>query len=158
MKAPIASLLACLIAIPCATAAPTAADNRGVLNGPLMQGGHRANGEGNRESLRLAIEDLMETYGSGYPKGAEYLKRLEAITSENTDEFKALKKEALLANPLMDFDSLLMVRSNKGKRFTSNWQTRASSATGCTIPVSLLAWITETSRVSGPMARPRGRA
>ena len=102
------------------------AANRGVLNGPLMTGGHRAKGEGDRQSLKLAIEDLIATYGDKYPKGKEFLKRLEAIQSERSAEFEALKKEALLANPLLDFDHLLMVRSRKGKRFASNWQTQAS--------------------------------
>ena len=127
MKPTSLTLLSGLIAMATATAAPTTDDNRGVLNGPLMQGGHRAEGEGDRESLRLAIEDLIETYGNRYPKGPAFLKRLELITSETSDEFLALKKEALLANPLLDFDHLLMVRSSKGKRFTSNWQTRSSS-------------------------------
>ena len=49
---------------------------------------------------------------------------LEAIESERSDEFAELKKEALLANPLLDFDKLLMVRSRKGNRFSANWQTR----------------------------------
>ena len=128
MKTTAASILACLIAISAASAAPTGEANRGVLNGPLTKGGHRASGEGDRESLRLAIEDLIATHGSDYPKGKEFLKRLEAVSDENSDEFRALKKEALLANPLLDFDHLLMVRSSKGKRFTSNWQTRSSSA------------------------------
>ncbi len=61
MKTTSLTLLAGLLAVSTATAAPTADDNRGVLNGPLTQGGHKASGEGNRESLRLAIEDLMET-------------------------------------------------------------------------------------------------
>lgn len=102
------------------------AANRGVLNGPLMAGGHRAAGEGDRQSLRLAIEDLIATHGDRYPKGKEFLKRLEAIPSERSPEFETLKKEALLANPLLDFDHLLMVRSRKGKRFAANWQTQAS--------------------------------
>lgn len=104
----------------------SASDNRGVLNGPLMKGGHRATGEGNRESLRLAIEDLIKTYGNEYPRGKEFLTRLESISSERSEEFAALKKEALLANPLLDFDQLLMVRSRKGNRFSTNWQTRVS--------------------------------
>ena len=102
------------------------AANRGVLNGPLTAGGHRAAGEGNRQSLKLAIEDLIATYGDKYPQGKEFLKRLEAIPSDRSAEFEALKKDALLANPLLDFDHLLMVRSRKGKRFAANWQTQVS--------------------------------
>lgn len=99
-------------------------NNRGVLNGPLMNGGHRADDQGDRESLRLAIEDLIATYGDQYPKGDEFLARLEGLDSDRSSEFKELKKEALLANPLLDFDRLLMVRGRKGKRFSANWQTR----------------------------------
>ena len=91
-----------------------------------MKGGHRAQGEGNVESLKLAIEDIIATYGAKYPKGKEYLSRLEKITDINSEEFKKLKKEALLANPVLDFDSLLMVRSRKGRRYSNNWETKAS--------------------------------
>ncbi len=101
-------------------------ENDGVLNGPLTKGGHKAAGEGDRASLKLAIEDLRETFGEEYPKGNEFLKRLENIQDEKSAEFLALKKEALLANPLLDFDRLLMVRSRKGNRFSRNWQTRTS--------------------------------
>ena len=30
----------------------------------------------NTKAMRLALEDLIATYGSRYPKGPEYLKRL----------------------------------------------------------------------------------
>jgi len=122
-----AAVLAVLFASQIAGGAPSADDNRGVLNGPLTKGGHRASGEGNRESLKLAIEDLIATYGAKYPKGKEFLQRLEGIKDEKSEEFLALKKEALLANPVLDFAGLLMVRSSKGKRFTANWQTRCSA-------------------------------
>ncbi len=127
MKAPITTFLTSLVAILIAVGAASSDDNRGVLNGPLTKGGHRASGEGNRESLKLAIEDLIATYGNKYPKGKEFLQRLEGIKDEKSEEFLALKKEALLANPLLDFAGLLMVRSSKGKRFTANWQTRCSA-------------------------------
>ena len=101
--------------------------NAGVRSGPLMEGGHRASGEGNRESLKLAIEDLIATYGGKYPRGKEFLGRLEKITNEKSPEFAALKKEALLANPLLDFDHLLMVRTRSGNRYSANWQTQTSA-------------------------------
>lgn len=104
---------------------PPAEANDGVLNGPLMTGGLKATGEGDKESLKLAIEDLMTTFGSKYPSGKSYLERLEAA-AEDSDEFTALKKEALLANPLLDFEKLLMVRNKSGRRFANNWETRTS--------------------------------
>ncbi len=105
-------------------------ENDGILNGPLDDRnlGHHASGEGNHESLRLAIEYLSSTYGGSYPKGGEFLKRLEEVQDPNSDEFKSLKREALLvANPAIDFDQILVVRALKGgKRYAANWQTRTS--------------------------------
>ncbi|MFI5378919.1 MAG: SUMF1/EgtB/PvdO family nonheme iron enzyme [Tepidisphaerales bacterium] len=81
------------------------------------------------ESLRLAVEDLSQTYGTRYRKGPEYLARIaeleKAIAGARASdgrivdierlvaavrEFEALQAEALLANPLLDFDRLLLVK------------------------------------------------
>ena len=80
----VAFFIALGVAAPAAE--PPGQDNGGILNGPLMQGGHRAQGEGNRESLKLAIEDLMATYRDRYPKGESFLKRLEAIEDESASK------------------------------------------------------------------------
>jgi len=76
----------------------------------------------NIDSLRLAIEDLTQTFGDKYPNGQEYLAQLEklekAVQGTNAPlkplaaEFDELFKEALLANPLIDFDKLLFVDSS----------------------------------------------
>lgn len=69
-------------------------------------------------ALRRAVEDLIATYGSQYPLGPEFLKRLEPFESgENNDPeaFAALRKEALLANPGLDFDKILFLRRNGSK-------------------------------------------
>ena len=57
-------------------------------------------------TLRLAIEDLMATFGDHYPRGREFLERLEKMGGANAPpaELASLSAEALLANPLMDFD------------------------------------------------------
>ncbi len=77
--------------------------------------------------VRLAVADLTKTYPKRYPKGRQYLERLDALerkiatigkglaegraTSAELDkELEALRTEALLANPLLDFDKLLLVR------------------------------------------------
>jgi formylglycine-generating enzyme required for sulfatase activity len=117
--------LACLGATD-VTAPAEAQANRGVLNRALLGPGHKTNSEGDRESLRLAIEDLISVHGSGYPGGKKFLARLEKIEDEKSSEFLALKKEALLANPLLEFDKVLMVRSPKGSRYAANWTTRSS--------------------------------
>lgn len=101
------------------------------------------------DALRLAIEDLIATFGSKYPGGPRYLSRLDALSKEwkrleektrngqlpleserkRLDEaLTALAREALLANPLLDFDRLLVVqRGEKGPALglPYNWQSNS---------------------------------
>ena len=89
----------------------------------------------NFESLRLAIDDLNETFGRKYSKGIEFARRLDRLKdlstsalassglSEDTKvdltklvkELSQLKYEALLSNPLLDFDRLLVVKRKRGQ-------------------------------------------
>jgi formylglycine-generating enzyme required for sulfatase activity len=125
-------VLVCLLAGAFNNSSATAEDNDGILNGPLTNRsmGHKAKGEGDAESLRLAIEDLIKTYGDKYPKGKEFLKRLgnEKLKDINSAEFKALKREALLlSNPAIDFKQILLVRAYRnGSRYSANWTTRVN--------------------------------
>jgi len=90
----------------------------------------------NFDSLRLAIEDLTKTCGSKYPKGGEYLKTLaelekSVLESQQplaplAEKFDLLLKEALLANPLLDFDSLLFVERANGPLTPENWLSLSS--------------------------------
>ncbi|MFH1266998.1 MAG: formylglycine-generating enzyme family protein, partial [Planctomycetota bacterium] len=94
-------------------------------------------------ALRLAITDLKETCGDEYPRADEYLSRLEAIERELAgeegatergrqevdQELSSLKREALLANPLLDFPRLLAVKraaDSPGLGLPQNWQSNAS--------------------------------
>ncbi len=92
--------------------------------------------QGTAASLRLAIQDLVKTYGAKYPKGQAYLRRLAALepklkAGQGKAEFDALQREALLANPILDFDKLLLVqRKGTGKGLPANWQ--GNSSTGKT--------------------------
>jgi len=76
-------------------------------------------------ALRMAIEDLSASFPDRYRKGDDYLKRLAALRAGNdrlppdadpatyagiVKRFEALANEGLLANPLLDFDRLLMIR------------------------------------------------
>ncbi len=74
------------------------------------------------ESLRLAIADLVDTFGGEYAGGESYRKRLEtirkAIRSGDAVASAALgrlREEALLANPLLDFDKLLVLKRRRGQ-------------------------------------------
>jgi len=85
----------------------------------------------NFRSVRQAVTDLARTHGSQYPKGEVYLRRLDeleaarpsVLSSWNRKEdsaaervaelgtsLKDLRYEALLANPLIDFDQLILVK------------------------------------------------
>ena len=76
-------------------------------------------------ALRMAIDDLSADFPDRYRNGDVYLKRLRTLRAEHdllshTSEptayvtieklFEELKDEALLANPLLDFERLLMIR------------------------------------------------
>ena len=100
--------------------------------------------EMNLRALRRAIEDLAASDLSRYPSGSEFLRRIEELeqqtealelasargepqTTERADrlveEFHRLKREALLANPLLDFDRLLFVRRKADQLgLPQNWQ------------------------------------
>jgi formylglycine-generating enzyme required for sulfatase activity len=87
-------------------------------------------------AVRLAIEDLAGSFGARYPSGAAYLRRLEAIeaklrtspSQQCRDELVQLQREALLANPLLNFHKLLLVK--RGVKSPSlglpyNWQSNS---------------------------------
>ncbi|MCF7732073.1 MAG: SUMF1/EgtB/PvdO family nonheme iron enzyme [Akkermansiaceae bacterium] len=83
----------------------------------------------NPEALRLAIEDLGRSFPGQYTRGAEFLKRLEPL-EEKPDEgaFRALQREALLANPLLDFEKLLLVKRGAAQLgLPQNWQVNSST-------------------------------
>jgi len=82
-------------------------------------------------ALRMAITDLAESYPEKYAGGPAFLARLAAIEQAMPDalaraargvpedlerlehllaDFDRLQREALLANPLLDFDRLVLVR------------------------------------------------
>ena len=78
-------------------------------------------GKGDLAALRMAIEDLGRTFPDKYTRGAEFLARLDKMAEQGTTppaEFTALKREALLANPLLDFERLLIIRRRIGRDAT----------------------------------------
>ena len=79
------------------------------------------------EALRLAVVDLAETYPEQYTKGQKYLRRAEGYERrlpeilaglrrgdppalKQAAEILAFQREVLLANPLLDFDRLLLIK------------------------------------------------
>lgn len=102
-----------------------------------------AAGKAQLVSLRLALEDLIATFGARYTNGTGYLNRLaafeKALAADGTDPvalagLRVLAREALLANPLLDFDRVMVVqrktkvpaRKAEGGSLgvgTSNWST-----------------------------------
>ena len=92
----------------------------GVLTGPCLAGSEKADHE--VESLRMAIADLVKTFGDRYPHGREYLTRLKSIAPagrvgdrSTKARLQTLKQEALLANPLLDFEKLILLKRKRGQ-------------------------------------------
>ena len=108
------------------------------------------------QALERALGDLSQTFQARYPHGPQYLQRLQALqtaqqvllgqdategTSAKTGslsgeqlkqlddiarQFEQLKQEALLANPLLDFDRLLLIRRGEGNLgLPANWQSNS---------------------------------
>ena len=111
--------------------------------------------EVNTTALRLALEDLSATFGPRYPRSVEFLQRLNELETQVKpladkgaqrtvqeretwtqlqQQLAALQAEALLANPLLDFDRLLLVKRGNGSPelgLPRNWQSNSSlAATG----------------------------
>jgi formylglycine-generating enzyme required for sulfatase activity len=63
------------------------------------------------ESARRMIMDLIKTHGDKYPKGTEFLERLQEFEENpNPQVLESLIGEAALANPILDFDEILCIR------------------------------------------------
>ncbi|MAG93756.1 MAG: hypothetical protein CMJ48_08415 [Planctomycetaceae bacterium] len=64
-------------------------------------------------ALRLAIDDLMKTFGRRYPRGDEFLARLDMaeklVGQAKLERLSALQREALIANPLVSDQPILFV-------------------------------------------------
>ncbi len=100
------------------------------------------------EALRLAIEDMRDAFGDAYPRGGEYLARLDAFAADmetlrhgleqkdpgaraRFEELMQLRREALLANPLLDFNQILVVRRHAHlPGLPHNWQGNCSLPRG----------------------------
>ena len=109
----------------------------------------------NIDALGRAIKDLTATYKDRYPKGAEYAKRLETIKAmsagaDQTKAFITLRAEALLANPLLDFDKLLLIRRKASHLgLPRNWQSNSSiRKTGYDNDIAVLSPVTPDGKLT----------
>jgi len=87
---------------------------------------------GTPATLRDAIAHLTEKFPATYPRAAEFLQRLDAL-GENPDptDLAALRREAMLANPLLDFDAILFIeREARVSGLPQNWQGNCSLPRG----------------------------
>ena len=104
--------------------------------------------EAHFRALELAIRDLQETFADQYPDSSMYLRRLIELETEHdalrggdekidgdtlakldelAERFSSLRADALLANPLLDFDELSLVRRGIGQMgLPTNWQSNSS--------------------------------
>jgi hypothetical protein len=73
----------------------------------LLAGGLRGAEPSPADSLRAAIEDLAATFKERYPKAEEYLRRLDR--AREGAEFEKLRREALVANPLVGGQPIVYV-------------------------------------------------
>ena len=78
------------------------------------------------EALRLAIADLVKTHGPRYSGGAAYLRELDVLAqqqkragpearAEVQRRLRGLRQKALLANPLLGFERLLVLKRKRGQ-------------------------------------------
>lgn len=94
--------------------------------------------EARLQSVRLAIVDLLDTFGARYPKADEYLDRVAALQGElqqtgrpggrrklkeTAADVDAVSREALLANPLLSRQPILYVSRDQYRRDHHNTET-----------------------------------
>jgi len=84
------------------------------------------------EAVRLAVKDLISTFGPKYPDGARRLADLDKLAagragmlrrakpptdavSDLLGKLRRVRRDALLANPLLDFDKLILLKRKSGQ-------------------------------------------
>jgi hypothetical protein len=124
-------------------------------------------------SLRLAIEDLRTTFGTRYAGGEQYARRLAELerqepelaaadaAGEQVREFNAavasLRSEALLANPLLDFERLLVIQRKESQLgLPQNWEGNSSlPRTGYDHQIAVLSPVRPAGELR-PLFEPEG--
>lgn len=90
----------------------------------------------NLETLKRAVKDLTETFPRKYSRGEYYLKQIASFEEKIADlkqdpatllpdaeRMLELQREALLSNPLLDFEKLLFIKRKANRLgLPQNWQ------------------------------------
>lgn len=118
------------------------------------------------EPVKRAIRDLSATFPAEYKKGPQLLSRISKLekayqaameaADENAivktgGEILKLRQEALLANPMLDFDKLLVVKRSAGSHhgLPQNWQGNcAVPKTGYDNEIAVLSPISTAGRLT----------
>lgn len=113
--------------------------------------------DSDRESLALAIDDLCATFRERYPRGAEFRQRLAALSGAG--DLQQLRQEALLENPLLDFDRLLLVKRSDNKLgLPNNYEGNSSLAPeGYTNEIAVLSPVRPKGQLTTFYRPDRGR-
>jgi len=130
-------------------------------------------GSVNVPALRRAIEDLTDTFPKRYGNGGRYLRRLDELGKvlpalakgveagepealKRARELIDLRREALLANPLLDFDRMLLVRRSESSPrlgLVANWESNSSlPKTGHDNEIAVLSDFRGTGRLTTLLA------
>jgi len=129
-------------------------------------------------ALRRAVEDLTATFGERYPDGDAYLARLMRLETKRDsileeaadggrsddrwielgDEYETLRTEALLANPLVDFDRLLLIKRRGNLGLPQNWQGNCALGRGrYDNEIAVLSPVAPTGTLTTLYRPPKGR-
>ena len=116
-------------------------------------------------SLRLAIDDLTKTFGARYAQGAAFAARLAdverrvaaGVNPEVTTALQQLRSDALLANPLLDFERLLLVQRDANKLgLPQNWEGNSDlPPNGFNNQIAVLSPVRPSGELR-PLFRPEG--
>lgn len=128
----------------------------------------------NIEALKRAICDLSKTYPDKYTKADEYLAMLAAFEKElpeimvrliegdlqahrRLEDIIALKRQALLSNPLIDFDRIVLIKRSANRLgLPANWQGNCSIAsTGYDNEIAVLSPLCPDGELT-TLYRPQG--
>ena len=104
------------------------------------------------ESVRLAIEDMLETFDEEYPDGETFLNELDALAAEPDSpergaKLLALQKRALLAHPLLSGQKILAVRRGANQIATPSLNAYVTEDVPKNIPSQIVAIDPATGQV-----------